>query len=160
WEGDDKLLKWVIKETPLKLNAYDNNAKEFGKLIYNKDCSGNLRINKRVLELMAEEDVDKHLREVMDYIHLYLANESYEKEIELNFPEVAKITAYSLDFIINNLANEQDIYRYQGFFAEKVDYKNLYDEEFKKNNYYGIPRFKEKWEEAKEEGDGAWDMRE
>ncbi|MFV0304491.1 MAG: hypothetical protein ACK5IC_03285, partial [Moheibacter sp.] len=40
WEGDDKLLKWVIKETPLKLNAYDNNAKEFGKLIYNKDCSG------------------------------------------------------------------------------------------------------------------------
>lgn len=154
WEGDDKLLKWVIKETPLNYNREFNNAKDFGRLLYNKDCSGNLKINKRVFELMADENIDNHRRYLMDFINLYLARNLYEDDIELTFPEIAKITAYSLNFISNNLEKEQDIYNYQGLFAEKSDYDNRYDKEFKKNNFYGIPGFKEKWEEAKIEGDG------
>lgn len=154
WEGDDKLLKWVIKETPLKYNSSENNTEEFGKLIYNKGCSGKLKINTRVLELMSEEEIQKHRRDLMDFIHLYLASNMYKDDIELSFPEIAKITAYALDFIIKHPIQEQDIYQYQGLFAEKSDYDNRYDEEFKKNNYYGIPGFKEKWEKAKMEGDG------
>lgn len=154
WEGDDKLLKWVIKETPLNFNREFNNAKDFGRLLYNKDCSGNLKINKRVFELMAEENINNHRKYLMDFIYLYLASNLYQDDIELTFPELAKITAYSLNFISNNLEKEQDIYNYQGLFAEKSDYDNRYDKEFKKNNFYGIPGFKEKWEEAKIEGDG------
>lgn len=154
WTEDGKLLKWVIKETPLKLTRQENNAVEYGSLIYHKDCSDKVKINEKVLMLMAENDTQIHRKNLMDYIHLYLANPDLKKDNELTFPQIAKITAYALNFIINNAQDEQEIYQYQGLFAESNDHDNRYTKEFKKNNYYGINGFKEKWQQAKQEGDG------
>lgn len=154
WEGDDKLINWVIKETPLKYNSKENNAEEFGKMLYNKDCSGKLKINRKVLELMAANDAQIHRKNLMDYIHLYLANPDHKSDIKLTFPQIAEITAHALNFIINNTQDEQEIYQYQGLFAETNDHDGKYSQEFTKNNYYGITGLKEKWEQAKKEGDG------
>ncbi|MEC3874196.1 hypothetical protein [Chryseobacterium salviniae] len=152
---DKDLLKWVMESVKLKINPQENNANEFGKLLWHKDCSGTLKIHNETFELMHEnnkKELPKYEDDVLEYI-FYLNDEKSKLNIELTFAERARISAYCLHFMQKET---NDIYQYIGKFAKYSDQDNSFSKEFEKNNYYDIPNFRQEWKEAKEEGDGTW----
>ncbi len=152
---DKDLLKWVMESIKLEINLQENNAEEFGKLLWHKDCSGRLKIHNETFELIHEnnkKELPKYEDDLLEYI-FSLNDEKQKVSTELSFAEKAKITAYCLHFMQKESARITD---YMGEFAKFSDQDDSFSKEFEKNNFYNIPNFKEEWKEAKEEGDGIW----
>lgn len=150
---DKKLLKWVIENTKLTnfyKHANDNDLEELGKLLWTKDYDGNVHINQNTLDIFKELSTpNKNLYII--YIAEYLANK-LEHEKELNISLKAKIAAYLLYW--GESFKYDKCYNYnQMFMGHFYRYKDdgRYEKEFKKNNYYGLHKFKEWYEASKRE---------
>ncbi|QYN50029.1 hypothetical protein [Apibacter sp. ESL0404] len=150
---DKKLLKWVIENTKLPnfyKHANDNDLEELGKLLWTKDYDGNVHINQNTLDVFKELSTPNKNLYIM-YIAEYLANK-LEHEKELNISLKAKIAAYLLYW--GESFKYDKCYNYnQMFMGHFYRYKDdgRYEKEFKKNNYYGLHKFKEWYEASKRE---------
>ncbi|MGM5629490.1 hypothetical protein O2K51_01210 [Apibacter raozihei] len=157
---DKKLLKWVIENTNLPYfdkNAKTENLKDLSKLLWTKDCNGNIRVHQNTLDLIKElstPDDNLYIKYIAEYISNYMVSFPFKEE-ELTIEQQAKIAAYILYWGEQYKYDKQYNYN-QMFMTRFYNYnyqKDLYEKEFIKNNYYGLPKFKEWYEAAKKEKD-------
>ena len=165
---DKKLLEWVLENTKLPefyKGANDESLKELSKLLWTKECNGNIRVHQNTLELIKElstPDKDLYIMYIAEYVCHYMVSFPFKEE-ELTFEQKAKVMAYLLYF--GEQYKYDKHYDYNQMFMTNFYYynyqKDSYEKEFIKNNYYGLPKFKEWYEAAKKEKDyfeGATDM--
>jgi len=131
---DKDLLKWVL----------DRNLKEeeFEKMLYTKTCDNKYIFHKEIFEVMTQAD-DKSKKE---YLLFLKGRIDFPKLHDLNFSEAAKIEALYCYYATKFTASieQGDVY---AFFPKLNDPK--FEEEFRKNNYYNIPDFKELYNDTK-----------
>ncbi|WP_443939972.1 hypothetical protein [Pedobacter sp. MW01-1-1] len=146
---DLDLLKWAIERT--KFNK--KNPQDYGKLFWTKQCDGTLKIHSNTFKILQK---------------IYLPNDPSENRFILD--NIKEYIEYFADF--NNKTT--DISREEkikilanvAYFAEQYKYKKEYNdynkimgrlryflsgkdiEILKKNNYFGLPNFKEWWDNA------------
>ena len=154
---DKKLLKWAIENTHLPrfyTYAKKNDLEELGKLLWTKDCNGEIRVHQNTLDILKEMSTPDENLYIM-YVAEYLTNlEHLNANKELSDAQKAKIAAHLLYW--GEQYKYDVLYDYNqmfmGHFWHYMD-DGTYDKEFKKNNYYGLPKFKEWYEAAKNEKD-------
>ncbi|MXO32920.1 hypothetical protein [Apibacter sp. B2912] len=154
---DKKLLKWALENTHLPrfyTYAKKNDLEELGKLLWTKDCNGEIRVHQNTLDLLKEMSTPDENLYIM-YVAEYLTNIEYlHANEELSDAQKAKIAAHLLYW--GEQYKYDELYDYNqmfmGHFWHYMD-DGTYDKEFKKNNYYGLPKFKEWYEIAKNEKD-------
>ena len=153
---DKVLLQWVIEKNRFKTESRISNGEDYGRILWHKTCDGKLVFHKEVIDVMVK-DFDKEHQSYVDDLFGYLIYLEYEKATTaLTFKEKAIILANIFDIVLEIEQIEKNGYylRQVGdYYENNVGTKDL-DEEFKSNNYYGLPNFKTRWEEAKKEGDG------
>ena len=154
---DKLLLQWVIEKNRFKNESRITNGEEYEKILWHKTCDGKLIFHKEVMEVMAKEfdkDSPNYVDDLFNYIN-YLDNE--KPSTPLTFKEKAIVLAniFNITLEIDKVdLNNNFLYKVGGYYEYSgADGKKL-DQEFKLNNYYGLPNFKTRWEEAKKEGDG------
>ncbi|WP_303848811.1 hypothetical protein [Apibacter mensalis] len=157
---DKKLLKWVIENTDLPLFskfAETKHLKELGKLLWTKDCNGEIRVHQNTLDLLKELSTphdDLYIMYVAEYLSNYMASFAIKEE-NLTIEQKAKIAAYLLYW--GEQYKYDKHYDFNQMFMTRFYYyhfeREAYEKEFKKNNYYGLPKFKEWYEAAKKEKD-------
>ncbi|MXO33965.1 hypothetical protein GFU95_02905 [Apibacter sp. B3889] len=152
---DKKLLKWALENTHLPLfytYANDNDLEELGKLLWTKDCNGEIRVHQNTLDLLKEMSTPDENLYIM-YVAEYLTNlEHLNANKELSDAQKAKIAAHLMYWGEQYKYDKHYDYN-QMFMGHFWHYKDdgTYDKEFKKNNYYGLSKFKEWYEAAKKE---------
>ncbi|MXO24354.1 MULTISPECIES: hypothetical protein [unclassified Apibacter] len=154
---DKKLLQWALENTHLPrfyTYAKKNDLEELGKLLWTKDCNGEIRVHQNTLDLLKEMSTPDENLYIM-YVAEYLTNlEHLNANKELSDAQKAKIAAHLLYW--GEQYKYDVLYDYNqmfmGHFWHYMD-DGTYDKEFKKNNYYGLPKFKEWYEAAKKEKD-------
>lgn len=147
---DSELLKWVIEKTKFD----KNNPSDYGKLFWTKKCDGSVRLHANTFKLLQKLYIPNDPSEnrfILDYIKDYLEylgnKETSQNE---NLPPVERTK------IMSNLAYFVEQYKYDPKFDEDnkmmgrlrffLDDKEV--EILKKNNYFGLPKFKEWWDNA------------
>ena len=152
---DKRLLKWALENTHLPFfhtYAKDDDLEELGKLLWTKDCNGEIRVHQNTLDLLKEISTPNENLYIM-YVAEYLSNiEHLNANKELSDAQIAKIAAYLLTWGEQYKYDKHYDYNqmFMGYFWNFMD-DGTYDKEFKKNNYYGLPKFKEWYEAAKKE---------
>lgn len=152
---DKDLLKWVVENNRFKTKSGITNGEEYGQLIWHRTCDGKFVFHKETIEIMQKEmkpSNGNYMDDLLDYIR-YL-----EEEKSLKFEEKMIIVANVLN-LSSILAQDNNYERYRysmGSYYKfsDVETKVSVDNEFKKNNYYGLTNLKTFWEEAKVDGDG------
>ncbi|QYN49175.1 hypothetical protein GYM73_05990 [Apibacter sp. ESL0432] len=152
---DKRLLKWALENTHLPFfhtYAKDDDLEELGKLLWTKDCNGEIRVHQNTLDLLKEMSTPNENLYIM-YVAEYLTNlEHLNANKELSDAQKAKIAAHLMYW--GEQYKYDKLYDYnQMFMGHFWHYKDdgTYDKEFKKNNYYGLPKFKEWYEAVKKE---------
>ena len=152
---DKKLLKWALENTHLPLfytYAKDNDLEELGKLLWTKDCNGEIRVHQNTLDILKEMSTPDENLYIM-YVAEYLTNlEHLNANKELSDAQKAKIAAHLMYWGEQYKYDKHYDYN-QMFMGHFWHYKDdgTYEKEFKKNNYYGLSKFKEWYEAAKKE---------
>lgn len=147
---DSELLKWVIEKTKFD----KNNPSDYGKLFWTKECDGNVRLHANTFKLLQKLYIPNDPSEnrfILDHIKDYL---EYLGNRETSQNE--NLTAVERTKIMSNLAYFVEQYKYDPKFDEDnkmmgrlrffLDDKDV--EILKKNNYFGLPKFKEWWDNA------------
>lgn len=147
---DSELLKWVIEKTKFD----KNNPSDYGKLFWTKECDGNVRLHANTFKLLQKLYIPNDPSEnrfILDHIKDYL---EYLGNRETSQNE--NLTAVERTKIMSNLAYFVEQYKYDPKFDEDnkmmgrlrffLDDKEV--EILKKNNYFGLPKFKEWWDNA------------
>ena len=136
---DEDLLKWVLDKNLIKIA--DEDLQEFGKILWTKTCDNNIIVHKEVFDFIAKQDKTTF----KNYnLSLRVFAEDF-KDDNLSFSEVAKIKA--LVCYYGTKMTDDNLFSY---FFNVRDQK--YEEEFKKNNYYNLPDFKEIYELTRKGG--------
>ena len=154
---DKKLLKWALENTHLPFfytYAKKNDLQELGKLLWTKDCNGEIRVHQNTLDLLKEmstPDENLYIMYVAEYLSNYMVSSAIKEE-KLTIEQKAKIAAHLLYWGEQYKYDKHYDYNqmFMGYFWNFMD-DGTYDKEFKKNNYYGLPKFKEWYEAAKKE---------
>ncbi|SEN01217.1 hypothetical protein SAMN05421856_11171 [Chryseobacterium taichungense] len=140
-----ELLQWVLE------NNYKN-IKEFEKILWNKKCDGKIIFNKEVIDLIQQFPKGKQ-EEYLNQISAYILEEMQRTDSALK----------------NDFSQEAEILGKLSYYGEKIGEKigmpyqcfkfltiheggKEFEEEFKKQNYYNIPDFKQVWDETKTGG--------
>lgn len=147
---DSELLKWVIEKTKFD----KNNPSDYGKLFWTKECDGNVRLHANTFKLLQKLYIPNDPSEnrfILDHIKDYL---EYLGNRETSQNE--NLTAVERTKIMSNLAYFVEQYKYDPKFDEDnkmmgrlrffLDDQDV--EILKKNNYFGLPKFKEWWDNA------------
>lgn len=137
---DRDLLKWVLDRS---LRDDKSNEKEFYKILVTKTCDNKYVFHKEVFEIMAQADA-KSKRNYLDFLRGRI---DLPKIDGLSFSEDARIKALYCYY-----ATKIDKNSMFSFFPKLDDEK--YEEEFKRNNYYNLPDFKELYNDTRHGGIG------
>ena len=125
------------------------NIDEFEKILWNKKCDGKIVFNKDVMDVITEsssEDQKKYLLAISNYIVKEQNNRN--TELSKNLAKKSEILG-KLAYYGTKIGEKHNMY-YDFFSILGSDEGGeRYDNDFKKNNYYGISDFKEIWEETK-----------
>jgi hypothetical protein len=136
---DKDLLKWVLDR-----NLNDD---EFDKILFTGTCDNKFVFHKEIFEVMAQADA----KSKENYVQYLLARIDLPKVDDLSFSDATKIKAlycyYATKFI--GSIESSSIY---SFFPKLQEEK--YEDEFRKNNYYNLPDFKELYNDTKYGGIG------
>ncbi|WP_238640241.1 hypothetical protein [Chryseobacterium elymi] len=150
YTNNTALLKWVIEKTKFD----KNNASDYGKLFWTKNCSENMRLHANTFKLLQKLYIPNDPSEnrfipdnIKNYLEYLNSNENSEVKT-LSKVEKLKIMA--------NLAYFAEQYNYDTKFNDdnKMMARLRYflnDDDFeiiKKNNYFSLPKFKEWWDNA------------
>lgn len=140
---DKSLLVHVIK------NNYKNTL-EFQKVLWNEPCNQNINLNKAVFDVIKESPSDEqvqYLNAISDYLVSEVVNKT-NSSLNKNFAIKAEIIG-KIAYYATKIGEPNQMY-YDFFkILSAVDGGNIYDEEFKKKNYYGISDFKAIWDETR-----------
>ncbi|MEQ3500462.1 hypothetical protein ABMY20_11950 [Tenacibaculum sp. SSH1-16] len=144
---DNQLTDWYIEKFRFEIVNGNTNGKEYGRLLWHKDCNNNFIFHSSILDKMKKND--SYIDDLNNYVDFLMKN---NKGFEyLSFKNQAYLIANIYHFIQNQTSNTFD---YMGFFAEFYDTNNIYSNEFEKNDYYKLNNFKDQWLEAKKVGNG------
>lgn len=144
---DDRLTNWYIEKFRFKTVNGKTNGKEYGRLLWHKDCNNNFIFHNSILDKMKKND--SYIDDLNNYVDFLMKQ---NKEFEyLSFENQAYLIANIYHFIQNQTSNT---FAYMGFFAEFYDTNNIYSNEFEKNDFYKLNNFKTLWLEAKKVGNG------
>lgn len=134
---DQDLLKWVLDRS-LK-------EEEFDKILFTKTCDNKYVFHKEIFEIMNQADKSNKEK------YIAFLKEHFPKVDKNNFSDETKIQAlycyYSTK--LSGSIDELDVY---SFFPRLNDEES--EQEFKKNNYYNVPDFKELYTETRYGGIG------
>jgi len=135
--GDPDLLKWVL----------DRNLKEeeFDKILFTKTCDNKYVFHKEIFEIMNQ--ADKNNKEK----YIAFLKEHFPKVDKNNFSDETKIQALYC-YYSTKLSGSISVIDVYGFFPRLNDEES--EQEFKKNNYYNLPDFKELYNETRYSGVG------
>ncbi|WP_443938174.1 hypothetical protein [Pedobacter sp. MW01-1-1] len=147
---DLDLLKWVIEKT--KFNK--NNPKDYGSLFWTKQCDGILKIHSNTFKILQKLQLPNDpsenkfiLENIKGYLEYLGSNEASKYE---NLTQLEKIK------IMANLAYFAEQYKYKKEYESNLrimgSLRYFFNDEsraiLKKNNYFGLPKFKEWWDKA------------
>jgi hypothetical protein len=159
---DKKMLKWLMDKHESIYNKSDdnyNNIEDYTRLLTYRGCDGKLVFHQEVLDLMTENLKKSYVDQILEYIRL---DDDWEKKSVLaatfTFSEKAMVLAHLL-YWAEKIAKErkyisQNDEHVMGAFYRYTDDREKYDEEFRRQNYYGLPDFEMLWEQGKIDGDG------
>jgi hypothetical protein len=150
YTDDSELLKWVIEKTKFE----KNNPSDYGKLFWARECDGNVILHANTFKLLQKlyipNDPSENrfiLDNIKDYLE-YLGNKKISQNENLTPIERIKV--------MSNLTYFVEQYKYNPKFGEGskmmgrlrffLDDKDI--EILKENNYFGLPKFKEWWDNA------------
>ena len=154
---DKVLLQWVIEKNRFKTESGITNGEDYGKILWHKTCDGKFVFHKETIEVMEREFIENrqnYIDDLFDYL-MYIDND--ENKSSLSYKEKAVIIAYVFNFALEleELKKQGDfLYKVGGYYEFSGASGKKLDKEFQSNNYYNLPNFKTRWEEAKKEGDG------
>lgn len=156
---DKKILKWTLDKNKFYYTNLDNNLENFTRVLANRRCDGKLVFNKEVLDIMTENLNKEYFDQIIDFIRYYgIDNNNSNFTSTITFSEKVMLIAHLLHWG-ESLSQEEKysdyMFKFMGAFYKWSKDRNDYDDEFKKQGYYGLKNFKELWEEAKENGDGT-----
>lgn len=137
---DKDLLKWVLDRS---LNDDESKEEEFYKILITKTCDNKYIFHKEVFDIMSQADA----KSKKNYLYFLLGRIDLPKIEGLSFSEDTRIKALYCYYATKI---DKD---YMFSFFPKLDDEKL-EEEFKRNNYYNIPDFKELFEQTKNGGIG------
>ena len=150
---DLDLLKWVVERTKFD----KNNPQDYGKLFWIKQCDGSLKLHAntfKMLQKLYQPSDSSENRFTLDNIKNYIEYfaDFNNKNMDVSNEERIKILAnlayfaeqykYDKRFVSGYGDNSMIMGRLR-FFSSNKDVEIL-----KKNNYFGLPKFKEWWDNA------------
>lgn len=143
--SDEDLNKFVLEKNILDID-------ELGKILWIQRCDGKFIINQKLFDVISqssEEDKAKYLNAISEYLSKKVNSNS--SDFNNKFSNKAEVLGKIAYFCSKVVSKEN---RYYDFFSilGSVDGGKKYEEEFKKNNFYGISDFKQIWEETKTGG--------
>jgi hypothetical protein len=136
---DKDLLKWVLDR--------NLNNDEFDKLLFTRTCDNKFVFHKEIFEVMAQADAKSKEK----YIQYLLARIDLPKVNDLSFSDATKIKALYCYYATKFMGSIESSSIYS-FFPKLQEEK--YEDEFRKNNYYNLPDFKELYNDTKYGGIG------
>jgi hypothetical protein len=136
---DRDLLKWVLDR-----NLNDD---EFDKLLFTRTCDNKFVFHKEIFEVMAQADA----KSKENYMQYLLARIDLPKVDDLSFSDATKIKALYCYYATKFMGSIESSSIYS-FFPKLQEEK--YEDEFRKNNYYDLPDFKELYNDTKYGGIG------
>lgn len=134
------------------MNEKISDSEEFGKILWNQKCSGDIKFHKNIFDLISKTDDNKRIK-YLQVIADYLAKEIKDKNSTLSTnPQKKQEILGKIAYYSTKIGEKDNMY--YDFFSilGTEDGGKKYDDEFKKNNYYGISDFKNIWEETKTGG--------
>lgn len=138
---DKELLKWVIEN----IEFDSKNPEELDKIFWNKRCDGTIKLNTEIYsalkQIITPKD-NKHFETLKEYVN-YLIIDSAKKN-ELSKKDRANLLAHLVYFGEKYRYDEK--YNDQSFFMQRIeqlDLDNVLKGEIEKNNFYGLPNYKE-----------------
>ncbi len=140
-----ELLQWVLE------NNYKN-IQEFEKILWNEKCDGKIIFNKEVIDIIQLFPKEKQ-KEYLIQISNYILEEMQRTQSVLknNFSQEAEILG-KLSYYGEKIGEKIDM-PYQCFQILTINEGGKeFEEEFKRQNYYNIPDFKDVWNETKTGG--------
>jgi len=140
-----ELLQWVLE------NNYKN-IQDFEKILWNKKCDGKVIFNKEVIDLIQQFPKERQ-REYLTQIIAYVLQEMKETDsvLKSDFSQKAEILG-KLCYYGEKIGEKIDM-PYQCFQILTINEGGKeFEEEFKRQNYYNIPDFKDVWNETKTGG--------
>ncbi|WP_223607272.1 hypothetical protein [Chryseobacterium sp. OSA05B] len=148
---DKDLLEWYIKRNGIE--KYLNNLDEYIKIFFVKTCDKRFIVHHETFDYF-DKNPEKYSKDI-----LKILDEIQNNKIQLDgftFEEKSKLIAYLLYFGEKHKGKTDLTFAFMGSFYERQtdDLQKKYDEEFKKQKYYGLPEFENYWNNAKNEGDG------
>lgn len=146
---DKDLDRWVLDRNVIQPNK--DNEDVFGGVLWNKKCDGNVVVHTEIFDFVKAETNDtnvKYLNSLADYI-IYLRDKDKNLPFAQRAEILAKVAYYAQKIVNGNEKKfEQDYYtKFMFPLIQVLQSKELLEPEFKKHNYYGLPGFKELWEE-------------
>ncbi|WP_312301873.1 hypothetical protein [Chryseobacterium sp.] len=142
---DKSLLTFVLR------NNYKS-IDELQKVLWNERCSEDIIFNKEVFEIITEapeQEQADYLRAIADYLVKEMGNNSstLDRKSSVKAEILGKIAYYS-----TKIGEKHNMY--YDFFSILGSREGgaQFEEEFRKNNYYGISDFKQIWEETRTGG--------
>ncbi|MBF4516827.1 hypothetical protein IRZ71_10745 [Flavobacterium sp. ANB] len=138
---DTDLLKWILDRNLVNASDID----EFSKVLWIKNCNGNIVFHKEIFDVMNVESVNNK-KKFIEALKNYLSE--FENE-NLSFSEQAKIKALVCYYgtKLSGSIEVGDVFQFFPFVNGKE-----YEKEFIKNSYYNLSDFKELYNDAKNGG--------
>ncbi|REC60665.1 hypothetical protein DRF65_19675 [Chryseobacterium pennae] len=148
---DKDLLEWYIKGNGIE--KYRNDKETYLKVFYAKNCDKSFVVHSETFSFM-DSDSEKYSKEILSVLE-DIRTDRIKLE-NLDFHEKSKLIAYLLYFGEKHKEKTGLTFSFMGTFYEhsQEDLQKKYDDEFKKQKYYGLPSFEKYWNDAKIEGDG------
>lgn len=167
WTEDKKLVKYFLDKyllTELYKNTEDE-LKNFGSILWHKDCDGKIIINEGALQAIKELTTPENTKYLeASYLYIYAClNDSVffrgKRRSNMSFEEQSELLARFLYFFEKNYKNAKG-YSYDYRFLTKFSQYGVIPckEEIKRNNYYGLDGYKEMFEQATKEGNKIYEL--
>ncbi|WP_160136696.1 hypothetical protein [Chryseobacterium sp. c4a] len=148
---DKDLLEWYIKGNGIE--KYSKDKETYLKVFYTKNCDNSFNIHSETFAYM-DSDPEKYSKEIVSVLE-DIRTDRVKLE-NLSFEQKSRLIAHLLYFGEKHKEKTGMTFSFMGTFYEhsQEDLQKKYDEEFKKQKYYGLPFFEKYWNDAKIEGDG------
>ena len=134
---EDKELDKYVLEKQLK-----GVISEFGRVFWHQRCDGKLFFHNEMIDIIRESSIEKQ-KEYLNAISLYIRFLVNDKK--LPFGQKAEILG-KLCYYAEKIGKPIDMGFKYFYILETESSGDIYEEEFKKKEYYNIPDFKKVWE--------------
>ena len=133
---DKELNKYVLEK------QLAGEISEFGKTFWHQGCDGKLFFHNQMIDIIKQSPIEKqkeYLKAISSYIR-FLVNDK-----NLPFSQKAEILG-KLCYYAEKIGKPIDMGFKYFYILETESSGDIYEEEFKKKEYYNIPDFKKVWE--------------